>query len=82
MDQNFQKTLWATADKPRSSMDVAEYKHLVLGHMSVDFKGDQKSRFSVADDQDMHGKSAFSMHDSLGMYSKGQFSVHVPGALE
>lgn len=82
MDQNFQKVLWATADKPRSSMDVAGYKHLVLGHMSVDFKGDQKSRFSVGDGQDMHRKFVFPMHDALGMYSKGQFSVHVPGALE
>ncbi|HKF36051.1 MAG TPA: type I restriction-modification system subunit M N-terminal domain-containing protein [Ktedonobacteraceae bacterium] len=26
-----EKTLWAAADKLRSNMDAAEYKHIVLG---------------------------------------------------
>ena len=28
---DYRKTLWATADKLRSNMDAAEYKHLALG---------------------------------------------------
>ena len=31
MDQDLKKTLWAAADKLRSNMDAAEYKHIVLG---------------------------------------------------
>jgi hypothetical protein len=31
MQQDLKKTLWAAADKLRSSMDAAEYKHIVLG---------------------------------------------------
>lgn len=31
MNQDLKKTLWAAADKLRSSMDAAEYKHIVLG---------------------------------------------------
>ncbi len=31
MDQELKKTLWAAADKLRSNMDAAEYKHIVLG---------------------------------------------------
>ncbi len=31
MDNEIKKTLWATADKLRSNMDAAEYKHIVLG---------------------------------------------------
>ena len=32
LDNNeLEKTLWAAADKLRSNMDAAEYKHVVLG---------------------------------------------------
>ena len=31
MDNDIKKTLWAAADKLRSNMDAAEYKHIVLG---------------------------------------------------
>lgn len=31
MNQDLQKTLWAAADKLRSNMDAAEYKHVVRG---------------------------------------------------
>jgi type I restriction enzyme M protein len=31
IDNLAKKTLWAAADKLRSNMDVAEYKHIVLG---------------------------------------------------
>lgn len=34
------KTLWATADKLRSNMDAAEYKHLVLGLIFVKYISD------------------------------------------
>src|SRR5574337_238891 len=34
------KTLWAAADKLRSSMDAAEYKHLVLGLIFVKYISD------------------------------------------
>ena len=42
--KNLEKTLWATADKLRSNMDAAEYKHVVLGliflkYISDAFKG-------------------------------------------
>ena len=30
MNQDLKKTLWAAADKLRSSMDAAEYKHKTL----------------------------------------------------
>lgn len=29
--KNLEKTLWTAADKLRSNMDAAEYKHVVLG---------------------------------------------------
>ena len=28
---NFEKELWAAADKLRGNMDASEYKHVVLG---------------------------------------------------
>uniref|UniRef100_E6PM12 Type I restriction-modification (R-M) system HsdM n=1 Tax=mine drainage metagenome TaxID=410659 RepID=E6PM12_9ZZZZ len=31
MNQDLKRTLWAAADKLRSSMDAAEYKHIILG---------------------------------------------------
>jgi type I restriction enzyme M protein len=34
------KTLWAAADKLRSSMDAAEYKHLVIGMIFVKYISD------------------------------------------
>lgn len=42
--RHLEKTLWATADKLRSNMDAAEYKHVVLGliflkYISDAFKG-------------------------------------------
>lgn len=44
-DQTLEKTLWAAADKMRSNMDAAEYKHVVLGliflkYISDAFKGE------------------------------------------
>jgi type I restriction enzyme M protein len=30
VSQELKKTLWAAADKLRSNMDAAEYKHIVL----------------------------------------------------
>jgi len=30
MDDEIKKTLWAVADKLRSNMDAAEYKHILL----------------------------------------------------
>jgi type I restriction enzyme M protein len=30
-NNELEKTLWAAADKLRSNMDAAEYKHMVLG---------------------------------------------------
>ncbi|MCB0528834.1 MAG: type I restriction-modification system subunit M N-terminal domain-containing protein [Saprospiraceae bacterium] len=30
-DNSLERTLWAAADKLRSNMDAAEYKHVVLG---------------------------------------------------
>jgi type I restriction enzyme M protein len=40
MNQDLKKTLWAAADKLRSSMDAAEYKHIVLGLIFLKYIGD------------------------------------------
>ncbi|MDE2128699.1 MAG: SAM-dependent DNA methyltransferase [Betaproteobacteria bacterium] len=40
MNQDLKKTLWAAADKLRSSMDAAEYKHIVLGLIFVKYISD------------------------------------------
>lgn len=37
---DFRKILWATADKLRSNMDAAEYKHLVLGLIFLKYISD------------------------------------------
>jgi type I restriction enzyme M protein len=34
------KTLWAAADKLRSNMDAAEYKHIVLGMIFLKYVSD------------------------------------------
>ena len=59
MNNELKKTLWATADKLRSNMDAAEYKHLVLGlvflkYISDSFteqRGELEKRFADADDE-------------------------------
>lgn len=40
MDQDLKRTLWAAADKLRSSMDAAEYKHIVLGLIFLKYISD------------------------------------------
>lgn len=40
MNQDQQKSLWATADKLRSNMDAAEYKHDVLGLIFLKYISD------------------------------------------
>jgi len=40
MDSEIKKTLWAAADKLRSNMDAAEYKHLVLGLVFLKYISD------------------------------------------
>jgi len=40
MIDDIKKTLWATADKLRATMDAAEYKHLVLGLIFVKYISD------------------------------------------
>jgi type I restriction enzyme M protein len=40
MLDDIKKTLWATADKLRTNMDAAEYKHLVLGLIFVKYISD------------------------------------------
>ena len=40
MLDDIKKTLWATADKLRANMDAAEYKHLVLGLIFVEYISD------------------------------------------
>ena len=38
--KDLEKTLWATADKLRSNMDAAEYKHVVLGLIFLKYISD------------------------------------------
>lgn len=40
MNQDLKKTLWAAADKLRSNMDAAEYKHVVLGLIFLKYISD------------------------------------------
>jgi type I restriction enzyme M protein len=40
MDQELKKTLWAAADKLRSNMDAAGYKHIVLGLIFLKYVSD------------------------------------------
>lgn len=40
MDNEIKKTLWAAADKLRSNMDAAEYKHIVLGLIFLKYISD------------------------------------------
>ena len=40
MLDDIKKTLWATADKLRTNMDAAEYKHLVLGLIFLKYVSD------------------------------------------
>ena len=39
-DQDLERTLWAAADKLRSNMDAAEYKHVVLGLIFLKYISD------------------------------------------
>ena len=39
-DQDFKAVLWASADKLRNQMDAAEYKHLVLGFIFLNYISD------------------------------------------
>jgi type I restriction enzyme M protein len=39
-DQHLERTLWAAADKLRSNMDAAEYKHVVLGLIFLKYISD------------------------------------------
>ena len=38
--KDFKAVLWASADKLRAQMDAAEYKHLVLGLISLKYVSD------------------------------------------
>jgi hypothetical protein len=40
MNQDLKRTLWAAADKLRSNMDAAEYKHIVLGLIFLKYISD------------------------------------------
>lgn len=40
MAQDYEKTLWAAADKLRNNMDAAEYKHVVLGLIFLKYISD------------------------------------------
>lgn len=41
MTQELEKTLWAAADKLRNNMDAAEYKHVVLGLIFLNYISDR-----------------------------------------
>lgn len=65
MLDDIKKTLWATADKLRTNMDAAEYKHLVLGLIFLKYISDTfdarrtelKKRFADESDE-------YFLHDS------------------
>ena len=39
-DSDLEKRLWSSADKLRSNMDAAEYKHVVLGLIFLKYVSD------------------------------------------
>ena len=39
-DSDLEKKLWSSADKLRSNMDAAEYKHVVLGLIFLKYVSD------------------------------------------
>jgi len=39
--KDLEKTLWTAADKMRSNMDAAEYKHVVLGLIFLKYISDE-----------------------------------------
>jgi type I restriction enzyme M protein len=47
VSQELKKTLWAAADKLRSNMDAAEYKHIVLGLIFLKYVSDTFSERRV-----------------------------------
>ena len=62
-DSDFEKKLWKSADKMRSNMDAAEYKHVGLGLIFLKYISDtfnkvhtiletQKEDFSDPEDRD------------------------------
>lgn len=54
VSQELKKTLWATADKLRSNMDAAEYKHIVLGLIFLKYVSDTFSERRI----ELHRKFA------------------------
>ncbi|CUI04198.1 Type I restriction-modification system, DNA-methyltransferase subunit M [Janthinobacterium sp. CG23_2] len=67
MLDDIKKTLWATADKLRTNMDAAEYKHLVLGLIFLKYisdtfdarRGELTKRFAdQTDDYFLHDSDA------------------------
>src|SRR5690606_13851037 len=65
MNQDLKRTLWAAADKLRSSMDAAEYKHIVLGLMFLKYISDafdeRREALRVAVDDEI---SEFQLRDA------------------
>jgi len=54
--KNLEKTLWTAADKMRSNMDAAEYKHVVLGLIFLKYISDA---FSELFDKLKEGKGEY-----------------------
>ncbi len=71
IDNDIKKTLWAAADKLRSNMDAAEYKHIVLGLIFVKYISDAFSerqaelaqRFADPNDEYFIEREAFRLTD-------------------
>ncbi len=71
IDNKIKTTLWAAADKLRSNMDAAEYKHIVLGLIFVKYISDAfaerrdelAQRFADPDDEYFIEQEAFRLTD-------------------
>ncbi|MCP5279466.1 MAG: SAM-dependent DNA methyltransferase [Thiobacillus sp.] len=77
MNQDLQKTLWAAADKLRSNMDAAEYKHVVLGLIFLKYISD------AFDERRLDLKAAFTDpgHD-LYLGEDTETRAQIPAMLE
>jgi type I restriction-modification system DNA methylase subunit len=54
--KDLEKTLWTAADKMRSNMDAAEYKHVVLGLIFLKYISDA---FNSLHDNLLRGKGEY-----------------------
>src|SRR3970040_1231687 len=65
----FEKKLWMTADKLRSNMDAAEYKHVVLGLIFLKYISDAfKEKYDFLVKETLNLKSSYFVKEESEKY--------------